>query len=72
MTYQEGEVCERCDYAEKTLIQNQFECRRHSPIMGENVGEDVIESVWPDVYTGDWCGDFKLSREIAMEGKAKR
>lgn len=46
------EMCVNCKYYS---ADNQ--CRRYPPVVV--VWDDVPATVWPDIYSTNWCGEFK-------------
>lgn len=55
-------ACENCRYSEKLGTHDNYDCRRHAPVM-EKVKSyfDLREYLprWPIVKSTDWCGDFE-------------
>jgi len=55
--------CENCKYFKGG------HCRKHAPSFYKIVGMQQYETIlqWPEVYSNDWCGDFKLRALSKME-----
>jgi hypothetical protein len=58
--------CEQCRYFAPQGDGEQGECRRHAPAPHgirhrSQMDDDTlgVESWWPTVSSGDWCGEFE-------------
>ncbi len=63
-----GERCETCRYL-KTGQRGWYECHRNEPriSISRECDDEAINpvSIWPNVSTSDWCGEYASKRREA-------
>lgn len=60
-------TCETCRFAEPTVTDDEFlvmECRRFPPTT--IVIDDDPMRLWPQVATGEWCGEFRPADAVTV------
>jgi hypothetical protein len=52
-------TCETCPYWREVEGQQEGECRRHTPTIGERIDgiESMVNAEWPYTDYFDWCGE---------------
>jgi hypothetical protein len=74
-----GEECRNCRFVYYLTVSAEYQCRRHSPAIfqevagerfsrdaaGNETSEKFIRPVtrWPIVDRDDWCGDYQRKGE---------
>lgn len=53
-------ICKDCRYFfPVTVPQNTGVCKRKPPVPVHCTIKEQIDTVWPLLAEGDWCGEFK-------------
>lgn len=55
----EREICCCCHFFRWNRHREKWECRRHAPRWNTVVGNWREDTLWPEVTSDLWCGEWK-------------
>jgi hypothetical protein len=60
-----GACCKNCTFMVQEVTTKNHQCHAHPPrvFKGVNPEDEIGITLWPQVYSDDWCGEWQEAEE---------